>query len=96
MLTQAIERISYARVLVEVDALAEPVRELTIQLANGTVISQKVEYEFEPPFCRHCKMLGHKWDNCSWNPVVYNTYNHKEAPRVKKRSLKLGRETSAP
>lgn len=64
-LTQTKERISYARVLVEVDAAKELVRSVHLKLPNGKKREQEVLFEFEPKFCASCKVFGHTSSICS-------------------------------
>lgn len=59
------ERISYARVLVEVDLLADLRSSINVSLPNGNSLIQKVIYETLPKFCKHCKVLGHSTGTCS-------------------------------
>ena len=58
------ERISYARVLVEVDLLADLRSSINFSLPNGNSLIQKVIYETLPKFCKHCKVLGHSTGMC--------------------------------
>lgn len=44
-------RISYARVLVEIDASKELVRSVAMNLPTGKLREQVVEFEHEPKFC---------------------------------------------
>lgn len=58
------ERISYARVLVEVDIATELVAEVPIRLPGGIVRMQDIIYESLPKFCSHCRIMGHVLANC--------------------------------
>ncbi|XP_058774196.1 uncharacterized protein LOC131648458 [Vicia villosa] len=52
-------RISYARVLVEVD-ITKPAKEsVTIKDHNGREWVQRVEYEWRPKYCHQCLKIGH-------------------------------------
>ncbi|KAL0456549.1 UNVERIFIED_CONTAM: hypothetical protein Slati_0994100 [Sesamum latifolium] len=62
-LTMNMERISYARILVEVDASKELVDQVEFILPNGVVRKQPVRYEFTPKFCT-CNCFGHLRDSC--------------------------------
>ena len=53
------ERLSFARVLVEVDASTEIVSDVEIRLPTGVVYHQLVTPEFIPKFCIKCKTFGH-------------------------------------
>jgi len=64
-LTSTKERLSYARVLVEVDLLADLRSSINVILPNGNPLIQRVIYEMLPKFCKHCKVLGHSTGACS-------------------------------
>jgi len=64
-LTATKERVSYARVLVEVDLLANLRSSVNVTLPNGSTHIQRIIYETLPKFCKHCKVLGHSTGACS-------------------------------
>ncbi|KAL2460932.1 DUF4283 domain-containing protein [Abeliophyllum distichum] len=64
-LTSLRGRISYARVLVEIDAAKDLVRTVNVGLPNGDVFDQEVIYEHEPKFCSFCRMFGHSSKSCA-------------------------------
>ncbi|XP_058783636.1 uncharacterized protein LOC131658346 [Vicia villosa] len=52
-------RISYARVLVEVD-ITRPIKEsVTIRDHSGKEWEQQIEYEWRPKYCQTCLKIGH-------------------------------------
>ncbi|XP_058764837.1 uncharacterized protein LOC131638301 [Vicia villosa] len=53
-------RVSYARILVEVDITKELFKEITIKDCEGRKLQQPVEYEWKPLYCDRCKSIGHK------------------------------------
>lgn len=59
--------LTYARVLVEVDASKELVRTIQIKLPIGKTREQTVIYEYEPKFCSGCKVIGHSSQGCTAN-----------------------------
>ncbi|KAL0305271.1 UNVERIFIED_CONTAM: hypothetical protein Scaly_2991100 [Sesamum calycinum] len=63
-LTLKMERISYARILVEVDASKPLVDQVDFMLPNGVMRSQPVVYEFIPKFCTKCNRFGHLEASC--------------------------------
>ncbi|GFS28741.1 hypothetical protein Acr_00g0003640 [Actinidia rufa] len=63
-LTARRERISYARVLVEVDVAKPITQEIHIILPNGDSVQQEVFYENLPLFCTHCKTISHSTKSC--------------------------------
>ncbi|KAJ6888330.1 hypothetical protein NC652_029395 [Populus alba x Populus x berolinensis] len=72
-LTSTMSRISYARVLVELDLLDDLIHSVDIILPNGTSLTQTVIYETLSRFCRHCKLLGHAIGVCSKATVESRT-----------------------
>lgn len=52
-------RISYARMLVEIDITQEMPKEVTIADNEGHELIQAVEYEWKPKYCGKCKKFGH-------------------------------------
>ena len=62
-------RISYARVLVELDLLANLKSSIVINLPNGSTLNQPVIYETLPRFCKLCKVLGHNTGTCTSPPA---------------------------
>ncbi|KAL5184132.1 Transposon TX1 uncharacterized protein [Glycine soja] len=59
-------RVSYARILVEVDITKTLVKEVTIKDCEGRKISQGVEYEWRPLYYEKCHKLGHQ---CKKNDI---------------------------
>jgi len=53
----------FARVLVDVD-LSEQFFENVIVEREGHALSVVVQYEKQPSFCTHCKMMCHDMHNC--------------------------------
>jgi len=68
-LTASKERVSYARILVEIDASRELVRSVHMRFPSGKIRSQPVIYEFEPKFCPTCKVFGHSLAGCKTSSV---------------------------
>lgn len=62
--TQERSRISYARVLIELDTSTQPIDEFEEKLLSGIVYTQYVSYENLPKFCSHCFIFGHYMSNC--------------------------------
>ncbi|KAK4411705.1 hypothetical protein Sango_0243500 [Sesamum angolense] len=58
-LTMKMERVSYARILVEVDASKKLVDHMEFILLNGVVRKQPIVYEYTPKFCSTCNRFGH-------------------------------------
>jgi hypothetical protein len=68
-LTFSMSRISYARVLVELDLLANLKSSIVINLPNGATLNQLVIYEMLPRFCKLCKVHGHNTGTCTSHPA---------------------------
>lgn len=58
--TSNIERISYARLLVEIDVTRELQKKIKVLDPTGRTFEQKVEYDWEPQYCPVCLVIGHK------------------------------------
>ncbi|CAK8577790.1 unnamed protein product [Lathyrus sativus] len=52
-------RISYARVLVEVDITQKMRDKVCIKDHNGRILEQKIEYEWKPVYCQSCLRISH-------------------------------------
>lgn len=52
-------RVSYARVLVEMDVTKELKKEVHVQRVSGEIFLQKVAYDWLPEFCFKCDCYGH-------------------------------------
>jgi len=63
-MTRTKERLSFARVLVEVDVSSEVVSDVEIRLPTGDVYHQLVISEYTPKFCSSCKSFGHVVGSC--------------------------------
>ncbi|XP_019225431.1 PREDICTED: uncharacterized protein LOC109207009 [Nicotiana attenuata] len=57
--TSNASRISYARVLIEMDISKELPKCIKIQDPSGKEFEQMVEYDWVPQYCRKCLMVGH-------------------------------------
>ncbi|PSS04083.1 protein of unknown function DUF4283 protein [Actinidia chinensis var. chinensis] len=64
-MTATMERVSYARCLVEVNMAKELTHSVIINLPNGDTFEQVMFYENLPRFCTHCKVVGHSEAGCS-------------------------------
>ncbi|KAJ6893906.1 hypothetical protein NC652_027855 [Populus alba x Populus x berolinensis] len=64
MLTHTMSRLSYARVLVEINLLSDLPYSIDIKLPNGSLLKQQVIYETLPRFCKQCRILGHLTSTC--------------------------------
>jgi len=69
--TASMTRLSYARLLVEIDLLADLPTSINLILPNSVPLSQQVMYESLPRFCKQCRTLGHTISTCT------KTSNHK-------------------
>ncbi|KAL0347761.1 UNVERIFIED_CONTAM: hypothetical protein Scaly_1792100 [Sesamum calycinum] len=63
-LTMRMERVSYARILVEVDASKTLVDQVEFKLPNGVTRRQPVVYEYTPKFCTECNRFEHHKSSC--------------------------------
>nr|XP_016448534.1 PREDICTED: uncharacterized protein LOC107773643 [Nicotiana tabacum] len=65
-ITAHYEKISFARVLVEVDAAHPLPDQIHIDTPFGMKI-QQIEYDWKPSFCNHCLKFGHDSIDCWYN-----------------------------
>ncbi|CAA0806049.1 Unknown protein, partial [Striga hermonthica] len=63
-LTATRDRCNYARILVELDISKERVYSIPVKSKGKFMFEQKVEYEYVPQYCNHCKYIGHSTSNC--------------------------------
>ena len=68
MLTSTMSRLSYARVLVEVNLLFDLPYSIEVTLPSGSLFHQQVVYETLPRFCKHYITLGHLTSTCTKFP----------------------------
>ncbi|XP_019246513.1 PREDICTED: uncharacterized protein LOC109226173 [Nicotiana attenuata] len=61
-LTTKGERVSYARILVEMDVSVELPEEVSIELPGGKCKLQNIKYEWRPLYCQSCLNIGHQND----------------------------------
>lgn len=52
-ITSAQKRISYARILVEIKARQDWVKLVRVKLVGGSIIEQRILYEWQPPKCEN-------------------------------------------
>ncbi|KAL0336700.1 UNVERIFIED_CONTAM: hypothetical protein Sradi_4881900 [Sesamum radiatum] len=69
-LTMKMERVSYARILVEVDASKKLVDHIEFILPNGVIRKQPIVYEYTPKFCSTCNRFGHLKESCQPSAVI--------------------------
>lgn len=79
-------KISYARVLIEMDTSVKPLESFEVRLPSGVIYNQYVHYENCPKFCNHCYMFGHLWENC----------RHLKQPVPETNSVPLEKTTTVP
>ncbi|XP_019237787.1 PREDICTED: uncharacterized protein LOC109217944 [Nicotiana attenuata] len=58
--TTQVDRISYARVLIEMDVTKELPRSIKVTDPNGREFAQEIAYDWAPKFCTKCMQVGHK------------------------------------
>ncbi|XP_057249329.1 uncharacterized protein LOC130590789 [Beta vulgaris subsp. vulgaris] len=52
-------RVSFARILIEMDVTGKVKEEINVEDPNGRVFKQRVSYTWLPPFCNKCQKVGH-------------------------------------
>lgn len=66
--TTKVNRISFARVLVEMDVARDLPMKLKVEDPNGRVFEQIVQYEWVPEYCTKCMQVGHKCQDIGLRP----------------------------
>ncbi|GAB2302585.1 hypothetical protein Dimus_036590, partial [Dionaea muscipula] len=64
-LTHTMERVSFARMLIEIDLAKPIITEIPIKLPGNIIHIQQIKYEKRPHFCSSCWSIGHISSNCS-------------------------------
>lgn len=67
--TSRMKRISYARVLIEMDITMPLPTKLKIMDPNGSIFDQNIDYEWWPKYCPTCCQIGHICKVQSLKPV---------------------------
>ncbi|XP_019258106.1 PREDICTED: uncharacterized protein LOC109236386 [Nicotiana attenuata] len=83
--TSNIDRISYARILAEVDVTKELPKNIKVKDPKGRVIVQEVWYDWKPSYCAKCMRIGH---NCQQQQQVYTTPDRKQEQQQHKAPVK--------
>jgi len=92
--TTKVDRISFARVLIEMDVARELPRKLKVEDPSGRVFEQAVQYEWVPEYCAKWMKVGHKCNGkegvkvqrkvTKWQPKVdANQTREVKVPKVK-------------
>lgn len=77
-----VEKLSYARMLVEVTIEETKRSEVVLESYDGTVYKHKVEFEWLPWACDNCNIFGHSTYYCNKLRAAYKEPNP-EAPHIK-------------
>lgn len=72
------QRVSFARVLVEMDVTVELPDHVWVEDIEGRVFKQAVQYDWKPTYCHKCQMPGH---NCEFKTA--------KVPEVRKDTNKV-------
>ncbi|KAH0761419.1 hypothetical protein KY290_017492 [Solanum tuberosum] len=83
------ERISYARVLVEVDVSLPLIEYVEIALPDGTYM-QRIDYEWPPKFCHHYLKFRHIEDQCRAKQEQHEDEFHQAPRRRQNRGRPVG------
>ncbi|XP_019250862.1 PREDICTED: uncharacterized protein LOC109229762 [Nicotiana attenuata] len=76
--TTQLDRISYARVLIEVDVTKELPKAVKVTDPNGRVFVQEVTYDWVPAFCTTCMKVGHQCNAGEQKITKDNTRKQKQ------------------
>ncbi|KAH0711988.1 hypothetical protein KY289_007947 [Solanum tuberosum] len=73
--TTQVSRISFARILVEIDVTRPLAKVIKIQDTKGRVVEQKVWYEWKPIFFQKCLQVGHSCVEKLEAPIQFQKKN---------------------
>lgn len=86
-------RVSYARVVVEVDVTQEIPEDVLIEDSSGRSFNQAIQFDWKPEYCKRCLKLGHNcehaqaqhtegFDNRNGNRRRHRRVNQRWVPHV--------------
>ncbi|XP_060182423.1 uncharacterized protein LOC132612099 [Lycium barbarum] len=91
--TADMERIAYARVLVETNVSQPLIDSIDIVTLSGSIHKQYIEYDWKPRYCTSCLKFGHWVDEC--RNKIEEPQQHEEfqeAPRRGRRNRRPARQ----
>ncbi|KAL0364404.1 UNVERIFIED_CONTAM: hypothetical protein Sangu_0538000 [Sesamum angustifolium] len=91
--TLKMERVSYARILVEVDA-SKPLVDQVDFIPNGVMRSQPVVYEFIPKFCTKCNRFGHLQALLPRHPTTHCRHSNAYCHGHDRRAARTGKNSA--
>ncbi|XP_009586956.1 uncharacterized protein [Nicotiana tomentosiformis] len=83
--TSGIDKISYARILVEMDVTRELPVSIKVQDLEGKFFEQAVEYDWKPIYCPECLQIGH---TCRIGPEAKHKTNGNKGKQTKPKMIK--------
>ncbi|XP_043697212.1 uncharacterized protein LOC122647998, partial [Telopea speciosissima] len=94
--TRSMERLSYARLCVEVSANSDLPSSIPVYGDNGLSFHQRVVYDWKPPLCKHCRVFGHSDVTCKIDSSSSNKNSgSKKEWRVKDNSMPIDQTAGA-
>lgn len=88
--TTSSTRISYARLLVEIDVTRPLLKSVKLQYPNGRALEQEVAYEWEPAYCVTCLKFGHTCDvENNQKPQIPPARRRKDRPKLAWRNKEI-------
>ncbi|XP_071739330.1 uncharacterized protein [Rutidosis leptorrhynchoides] len=87
MCHNGVGRVSYARVMIEVEAAKGYPDHIDIRYKDSMNLTKgikkvKVEYDWKPALCQHCAVFGHNHDVCKVRPRTSTELENKEKQKV--------------
>lgn len=89
-ITHERKRVSYARVLVEMNTATSPIEEFEVRLPSGTIYTQYIVYENLPKYCEWCCKFGHYSENCKYQSPEVDDKHEEETHKHFGDGLNLG------
>ncbi|XP_070008264.1 uncharacterized protein [Nicotiana sylvestris] len=91
-LTATGDRISYARVLIDMDITQQLPEVITIEKSDGTIWEQDIDYEWKPRFCQNCAHFGHFTESCGKEDQQEQNVQQKDQKKGKQKPAQEKKE----
>ncbi|XP_019228707.1 PREDICTED: uncharacterized protein LOC109209818 [Nicotiana attenuata] len=80
--TSNIDRISYARILVEIDVTKELPKSVKVKDPKGRIMVQELWYDWKPSYCAKCMRIGHNFQQQQQNKGIPDMRNGQQQQRT--------------
>ncbi|XP_019253965.1 PREDICTED: uncharacterized protein LOC109232665 [Nicotiana attenuata] len=87
------KRVSFARMLIEVNITRELPMEIKVMDPNGKTFQQDVRYDWKPEFCQKCLVVGHR---CGMEQQQYKQQDKQQGKRREAKKVTMEWRTKDP